>query len=848
MRIAGSCLFILIVGITALPAQANLPQGRESRFEQAYSTELATPIKPKRAPDEILGTDCNGLSAWRDAGMGLSGSPQIVGIKYTVELNGELYALVLDQDHHLLRYNGRHWTYVSQFPVFASVTAMVVYNGDIYFGGAWRQPGSITGFDGIFKWNASGFEAFGSDIVGRVESLAVHDDKLFVAGDFGAPGVIERINVGSWDGERWEILSAGFSSSITHLLSHKGDLYVGGDFRSIGNEPIAHITRWDGETWHALGNSIDRPVRLMASYRDDLFVHAHGMERAGEVDVLGAAIWDGDSWRRAGGGIERFNNLGCWITKGDKLYVGGTVAGGSRLNAADQGIAEFDGSDWSVVGVMNGSPWDFTVFRGTLFVNGYFSEICKTKVNFLASLGDRDVYAVVSGTVFSDLDENCSYGAGDFSIGRSVIEVTPGPLYTSSNSDGSYSFYLQPGTYTIRNNQRGSWRKTCPVGSDSYTLTVVSADQEVADLDFGSQALGLVQELELSVVSTSFRIGPGTIARYLLRYENVGNHPFTGQLRVNYNSPLEYTRSFPAADRHIPNELTWDLAELPIGAADDVIISFVLPEDEGLIGQTVCVSATSTAEKVEDDELRIGDDESCREITNAVDPNDIQVRPAGIGPEGKITPDIYTLTYIVRFQNTGTAPASTVVVIDTLDHTLFDIGSLRIGAASHDFSFEISGSGILTWTFNNIMLPDSTADEAASHGVLKYKINLRPDLAVGTEIRNRAGIYFDFNKPVITNTARTTISSEATSVETSSLEQGIRIFPNPAANLTTIESEDLVPGTIVLRNALGQTLRSFACDGSPTARLSLSTVPNGSYYLELPTAGGTIAVRLIVVH
>lgn len=49
------------------------------------------------------------------------------------------------------------------------------------------------------------------------------------------------------------------------------------------------------------------------------------------------------------------------------------------------------------------------------------------------------------------------------------------------------------------------------------------------------------------------------------------------------------------------------------------------------------------------------------------------------------------------------------------------------------------------------MLPDSNINEATSHGFVKYSIRQKADSTGGEVIRNRAGIYFDFNLPVMIN-------------------------------------------------------------------------------------------------
>jgi len=141
----------------------------------------------------------------------------------------------------------------------------------------------------------------------------------------------------------------------------------------------------------------------------------------------------------------------------------------------------------------------------------------------------------------------------------------------------------------------------------------------------------------------------------------------------------------------------------------------------------------------------------CGFVTGSYDPNDKAGTPLGIGtghwvyPNGKID-------YLIRFQNTGTDTAFTVVIRDTLEMDL-DIFSVKSGSSSHNYTFKMHGPRVLEWTFNNILLPDSFINEPASNGFVSFTVNQNADLPDGTEITNTADIYFDFNAPVITNTS-----------------------------------------------------------------------------------------------
>ena len=72
----------------------------------------------------------------------------------------------------------------------------------------------------------------------------------------------------------------------------------------------------------------------------------------------------------------------------------------------------------------------------------------------------------------------------------------------------------------------------------------------------------------------------------------------------------------------------------------------------------------------------------------------------------------------------------------------------------------------MNFIFDNIHLPDSTTDEAGSHGYVIFEIKPLAQLPVGTGIGTGAAIYFDYNAPVLTNVVSNTITSSINSPNT----------------------------------------------------------------------------------
>ncbi|MCB9316827.1 MAG: hypothetical protein H6569_11870 [Lewinellaceae bacterium] len=241
-------------------------------------------------------------------------------------------------------------------------------------------------------------------------------------------------------------------------------------------------------------------------------------------------------------------------------------------------------------------------------------------------------------------------------------------------------------------------------------------------------------------------------------------------------------------------------------------------------------------------------DTDCRTVIGAWDPNDKQALPIGVDAPHFIEQN-QPLEYLIRFQNTGTDTAFTVIIRDTLSPWL-NPATIRPGASSHPFRWALSGAGVLTVTFENIMLPDSNVNEPASHGFVQFRIDQQRDNPLGTEIENRAGIYFDFNEPVITNTVFHTVGENflptATREPTAAPLQ-LQIWPNPAIHRTAVKLDDLYrPGRqLMLRAASGRLVYTWPAQYL-RQEIPRAGVPAGLYWVELREEGQLIAVGKLV--
>lgn len=230
----------------------------------------------------------------------------------------------------------------------------------------------------------------------------------------------------------------------------------------------------------------------------------------------------------------------------------------------------------------------------------------------------------------------------------------------------------------------------------------------------------------------------------------------------------------------------------------------------------------------------------CETVIGAFDPNDKAASPTGVGEMHHILPGT-ELNYTIRFQNTGTDTAFTVVVRDTLD-ARFDLRTLELGASSHPFRLETNGRA-LAFVFENILLPDSNINEAASHGFFSYRIRPLPDAPLGVLLTNRAAIYFDFNEPIVTNTVWHLLSEELPQVSSvptpTEIAPKLVVFPNPSDGHFWVKTPP-VPGSLAVFDAQGRLLQVIEKQDDVPVSVECEQCPSGLYWLRfLPKKAGT---------
>jgi len=442
----------------------------------------------------------------------------------------------------------------------------------------------------------------------------------------------------------------------------------------------------------------------------------------------------------------------------------------------------------------------------------------------------------VAGKVFDDLNANGVQDAGENGIPNKYVYSSQSATTTDGN--GNYMLRVLNGNSEIATQITPYRHYTTPASPFTHTVTVAS--DTTTGKNFGMAYIPDIKELSIYLFVPWAR--PGFTADGYISCRNNGTDTLNGTIEFKYDPNIVFIGATPAASSHNASTqtLTYTFSNFKPGDVQHLQVEFQVPVATPLGTQ---LQFTGIIDPVAGDVNTLNNyDTLVVEVVGSCDPNDKNVEPKGVDPQGYITSS-QELEYLIRFQNTGTADAITVVIRDTIDTDL-DLLSFEMLDASHNYQVSYETGRVLVWTFNNIMLPDSNTNEPESHGYVRYRINQKDNNPDGTEITNGAAIYFDYNYPVITGKTLNTVNDNLLlSMQQKKMREKslIRIYPNPSNSHIHVEvqfdasSYSIIStsGVVVKQGAFEETIR-------------IDELKEGTYFIKLQSAEMTSYERIVV--
>jgi len=460
---------------------------------------------------------------------------------------------------------------------------------------------------------------------------------------------------------------------------------------------------------------------------------------------------------------------------------------------------------------------------------------------------NESCFGYITGKVFQDDNGNCIQDAGEFPILNqwiytSAANTSPSLYYTHlfTGIPGKYETrYVLPDLYTVNYNDNSRTAPCLPSGKQEINIPVSGVDYP--NKDFAMYPNALFEDVTVTpfYICNISEPRPGFDYTYAFSYKNIGTLISNGYLEVTYSDIESFVSSTPAANFYDPatRTLRFDYNALMLGEIRTIKLNFNIPAN-ALLGTTFSHSITANT---------VGTDPTLLNnvlvknftVVGSFDPNDLLV-----SPKGYISDEDSILYYTIRFQNTGTYPAEFVIIKDTLEANL-DIRSISNIVASHNYNFRVLENRAIEFAFMDIHLPDSTRDEEGSHGYVSFSIKRTKDLSPGTEIKNRAEIYFDFNEPIVTNTTVNTIATP-TGVETSSIATTIgKVYPNPAKDYTAFRFEKEI-SEVQLMNASGIVVMRESVNKKKEFELTLTLSKGLYFYKAIDLNGDSYSGKLMI--
>lgn len=419
----------------------------------------------------------------------------------------------------------------------------------------------------------------------------------------------------------------------------------------------------------------------------------------------------------------------------------------------------------------DGNYHDILFYSVTTANNGSTTNIFVDDVSLMVDTISE--YNVIAGKTFIDVNSN---GIQDVNeppvINNKITESNTGRI-NFSKPDGSYGLIvLDTGNFSV-SPEALNYFNTVPVSHSAYFSVFNSTDVQN---DFAMQPAGIFNDL-CATISPLGNFRSGMNSSYNITYENAGTTILNPTVIFFPDTNVTFDSSIPIASAVTPDSVVWNFGPLAPYQTGNIIVTVGV--DMGIPIGTLINSGARIGPLAGDTNPNCNYAYWEVFTTGSFDPNDILVNRNTLLTTEFPNPPF--LEYLIRFQNTGNDTAFNVRIFNPLDTVNLQLSTIEFIDSSHpvEMNFIYQGSD-MEFTFNNILLPDSNINEPASHGFVRYRIKPQSTLIAGDTIANFASIYFDFNAPVLTNTAITAVVQSSNVNQLTEYLSQFFVYPNPS--------------------------------------------------------------------
>ncbi|MCX6350439.1 MAG: T9SS type A sorting domain-containing protein [Bacteroidetes bacterium] len=607
-----------------------------------------------------------------------------------------------------------------------------------------------------------------------------------------------------------------------------------------------------GNSLYLIGTADDQSYILGDS---SFFVTANNEDFIAKMDTSGKIGW----LKLNGQGLLRYGNLYpsrdgvYYLSQGRYLdnFFGDSIKKNmvffsevtQKGNVQKPVIISNNYSQWIYPAIFMGGKVDDVLLTGSFNGNGSLELVNQT---FKDSNNPFLYHALISphenlsGRVYLDSNNNSSQDKNEVGLLNQTVKITSPnlsePTYYFTTDSGNYHALLDTGSYSLSAVKKYK-KAILKINPALRNSKIVDGTTNIKNQDFGV------------VLDTTY-------------HDLSINSSQNSRLRINRRQGVYYALNSNSGGIETPTIIIKSVKGLMIDscnvkgtiAGDSIVITpgkikpfdyfyfVVYVKNKSGVSLSDSVELVARVLPMNIDSMPYNNYDTVKmKVVNSSDPNN-----KSVSDSVRILKYLKPLTFTINFQNTGNDTAYTIFLHDQLDDHLNPESFSLIGS-SHKCNYKIINKQLRV-SYQNINLPDSGANEIKSHGYFQYSISPYNTISNGTVVKNTANIYFDFNKPIITNSTNTRFGSIVSIIEKEEepTTNNLVVYPNPTKGELSIHTKTYAKQTSVsVYNIMGQLITHEEFFNQSNMNISTSHLPKGIYLLRI-NADGKMFERKVI--
>ncbi|MGG5208817.1 DUF7619 domain-containing protein [Chryseobacterium sp. MIQD13] len=445
-------------------------------------------------------------------------------------------------------------------------------------------------------------------------------------------------------------------------------------------------------------------------------------------------------------------------------------------------------------------------------------------------------YNTIKGNVrFDDNNNSCDINDEVFAHMKLKVNNGTSTEETFVKSTGDYNLNTQAGNFTLTAEPENP--SLYIVTPSTFIVNFADNNNNITTQDICVTKNGNVKDLEV-IFAPVTDARPGFDAVYKVIWRNKGNTALSGNAVVVFNNSKMNFLSSSLPPSVFGNQITFNFTNLKPYSNTSSEITFNVnppthPSNPVNIGDQLNFSASVTPLS---GDAHPSDNEFAYQqtVTGSFDPNDITCLEGNQIPISMVGKDLH---YIINFENTGTAPATNIMVEMDVNPDDFNISSLQLQNTSHGTYTKITGNKV------EFMMKDINL-AASQHGNITLKIKTKAGLVSGESVSGKANIYFDYNFPVATNEAVTVIGGTVLQTLESNEKSSVNVYPNPTKGDVNIESDSKIR-SVEVYDAQGRLIQKQTGINGEKTKISIYTAASGVYYFKVITEKDSFMKKVV---